>query len=139
MAREKIRGTSWGEKGMDERVQVRERKRDDEKMQTSHRGRRQRAAARSPRKINLFVSVSPFPAVPPCVPLPPLVHSPRISSGCSSATGIGVELPSGMDTAGHTVLSLSVLSFTLAAGGFTGRRIQCGPVRVHPPRPGAVL
>lgn len=64
---------------------------------------------------------------------------PRISSGCSSTTGIGVELPYGMGTAGHTVLSLSVLSFTLAPGGFTGRRIQCEPVRVHPPRPGAVL
>ena len=31
------------------------------------------------------------------------------------------------------------LSFTLRAAGFTGRGIQCGPVRVHPARPGAIL
>lgn len=33
-------------------------------MRTSHRGRRQRAAAQSPRKINLSVSVSPRPSTP---------------------------------------------------------------------------
>lgn len=87
------------------------------KMRTSHRGGRQRAAGDQRRaQINLSVSLPPF-----------------------SLSGATVEAPFWSRVACPPAPRHGWLSFTLRAAGFTGRRIQCGPVRVHPARPGAIL
>lgn len=73
-------------------------------MPTSHRGRRQRAATRLSRKINLSVSVSPFlssrlpppPARSLARSLPPSL--PRISLRVFLRGRDRVELPSGLGT-----------------------------------------